>query len=171
VPETMIVALEDVLVQGDRALDRHVAMYTALGTGFRAVVLSCLNREEGQRIMRLAKIRYDIFLTKDDSILTDSAWKVSAVRECLSVGWYIGFYWDVDPVTVREVYSMGVSSLLLSHHMLRPAWLPSNGPPRAWEELVEFQEAQRERSSQGGARDVHEVGSDGSRRRWSLNDA
>jgi hypothetical protein len=167
--ETMIVALEDVLIQGERALDRHVLMYTALCTQYRSVILSTLDRDEGKRIMKLNRIRYDIFFTKDDSILTDASWKVSAVRDCLATGWYIGFYLDVDPTVVREVYAMGVSSLLLSHHLLRPAWLPTNGPPRAWEELVQFQDAQRERSTDRSKGRVDEV--DGGGRRWSLNEA
>jgi hypothetical protein len=164
-PDSMIVALEDVLIQGDRPLDAQVAMYKALAGNFRSIVLSCLDRDEAKRIMQVNRIRYDIFLTKEDSILTDTSWKVSAVRECLSVGWHIAFYLDVDPNAIREVYSMGITSMLLSHHLLRPSWLPTDGPPRAWDDLVQFSEAQRERSTQ-----PQQVGGGGRRGGWPLDE-
>jgi len=166
VSETLITVLEDVLVQGDRAIPRHITLYKGLATEFRSVILSTLEREEAMRLLRLYGVRYDILLTKDDSILSDVAWKVHAVRECLGVGWRIGFFLDCDPSAVREIFAMGVSSLLLTHHMLRPAWLPSDGPPREWEALVAFQEAQDERSADRASGrlerlervDVYEVG-------------
>lgn len=150
--ETLVIVLEDVLLQGDRALDRHVTLYQGLATKFRSVVLStATDRAAVQNVMRLNRLTYDILMTKDASVLTDVSWKVSAVRECLGVGWQIGLFLDTDPDAVREVYGMGVTSLLLTHHLLRPSWLPSNGPPRAWNDLVEFQEAQRERSAVVGS--------------------
>lgn len=143
----MVMGIEDVLIQGDRLLDRHHLMYRALGTSFRSVLLSTGTREAAHEMLVRHRVRYDILLAKDDSILDNSAWKVSAVRECLGIGWRVGLFLDVDPVAVQQVFAMGVTSLLLSHHLLRPSWLPDQGPPRAWDELVAFREQQSERSA------------------------
>jgi hypothetical protein len=165
--ESLMIALEGVLSIEDNKIDRHLAMYRGLATEFRTVVLTTSPREEAQRIMRSNTVRYEILLDKGDSVLTDVSWKVSQVREALGTGWPVGLYLDVDPDAVRQVYSMGVSSLLLTHHMLRPAWLPSNGPPRAWERLVALQQAQHDRTN--GVQ-VDEVGSR-SGGGWSIDDA
>jgi hypothetical protein len=145
--ETMVMGIEDVLFQGDRLLERHHTVLKGLATSFRTVLLSTGSREAAQDLLRLNRVAYDILLTKDDSILDDTAWKASAVRECLGIGWRVGLFLDVDPMAVMQVFAMGVSSLLLSHHMLRPSWLPDQGPPRAWDDLVAFREQQNEKSA------------------------
>jgi hypothetical protein len=145
--ETLVMGVEDVLLQGDRILERHHTVLKGLATSFRTVLLSTGSREATKDLLRLNRIAYDILLTKDDTILDDTAWKVSAVRECLGLGWRVGLFLDVDPMAVMQVFAMGVSSLLLSHHMLRPSWLPAQGPPRAWDELVAFRQQQNEKSA------------------------
>lgn len=163
--ETLITVLEDVLSIEDVRIDRHLALYRALATEFRTVVLTCWDRDRAKRAMALNRCKYDVLLDKGDSALGDVAWKISQVKECLGNGWPVGLYLDVDPHAVREIYSLGVTSLLLTHHMLRPTWLPSDGPPRAWESLVTMQQAQRERTA-----GVHQVGGGGAGGGWPLND-
>lgn len=145
--ETLVLPIEDVLFQGDRILERHHTMLKALATSFRTVLLSTSSREGAKDLLRLNRVAYDILLTKDDSILENTAWKAASVRECLGLGWRVGLYLDVDPRAVMQVFTMGVSSLLLSHHMLRPSWLPDPGAPRPWDELVAFREQQNEKSA------------------------
>ena len=167
--DTLITVLEDFLCLEDIRLDGHVRMYAALATEFRTVLLTTGDRMRAQRITKINRIRYDLLLSKDDSVLTNTSWKVAQVREVMGMGWPIGMYLDVDPDAVRAVYAMGLTSLLLTHRMLRPSWLPSEGPPRAWEDLVAFQEAQEERTADVGG-DVDEVGRGGNRRRWTLDE-
>lgn len=145
--ECLITVLEDVLALEDIRLERHNQMYTGLATNFRTVVLSTWPRERAVRVTKLNRIKYDLLMTKDDSVLTDASWKVATVRDFMGNGWNVGLYLDVDPVAVKEVFALGISTLLLTHRMLRPSWLPSEGPPRAWEDLIAFQEAQRDRST------------------------
>jgi len=146
--ETLIIGLEDVLSIEDNKLDRHLAMFRGLATEFRTVILTCWDRERAQRVLRTNLVRYDVLLDKGDSALDDVSWKVAKVRDCLGQGWPVGLYLDVDPNAVRQVYTLGVSALLLTHHLLRPSWLPSEGLPRAWDQLVAAQEDQRERTTE-----------------------
>lgn len=158
--EALITVLEDVLALEDVRVDRHLLLYRGLAVGFTTVLLSTWERSRAKRVTKTNRIEYDLLLTKDDSILSDTAWKVASVREIMGMGWPIGLYLDVDPSAVLEVFSLGVSTLLLSHRMLRPSWLPSEGPPRAWQDLVSMHEAQLERSSS------LVEGSGGGRGRW-----
>lgn len=145
--ETLITVLEDVLFLEDVRLDRHHQLYKGLATNFKTIVLSTWERGRAIRVLKTNRLTFDLLLTKDASILTDTSWKVAMVREVMGWGWPIGLYLDVDPQAVREVFALGGTTLLLSHRMLRPSWLPSEGPPRAWEDLVSFQEAQLDRSA------------------------
>jgi len=170
--ECLVTVLEDVLIGTDDVpMDRHLAMWRAMSSEFTTVLLTTWNRDHARRVAHLNHLRYDLLMDKGDSALPDTAWKVYAVTEVLSMGWAIGFYWDVDPVAVREVLAMGQSTLLLSHRVLRPSWLPSDGPPRAWEDLVAFHDSQRaataDRTPSGSG--AAEVGGGG--RGWIVSNA
>jgi len=164
--ESLMIALEGVLAIENNKIDRHLAMYRGLATEFRTIVMTVNDRDEAKRILRSNMVSYEVLLDKGDSVLTDVSWKVAMVREALGTGWPVGLYLDVDPDAVRQVYTLGVSSLLLTHHLLRPAWLPSNGPPRAWERLVALQQAQHDRTT-GAVDQVRSGGSGG----WSVDEA
>ena len=143
--ECLLTVLEDVLIgPDDIAYPRFYTMYTAMATEYTTVLFTKHTREKAHMLCQTNRIKYDLLMDKGTSALTDESWKVSQVREVSSMGWPIGFYWDVDPYVVRQVFAMGVSTLLLSHRVLRPSWLPSVGPPRAWEELVTFMDEQRQ---------------------------
>jgi hypothetical protein len=153
--ECFITVVEDLLIgPGEVPLDRHVLLWRSMSMNFTTVLLTTWNREHAKRVLHTNQMRFDLLLSKDASALTDQAWKVNAVTEVMSMGWPIGFYLDVDPLAVRDVLSMGTATLLLSHRVLRPSWLPSQGPPRAWEELVAFHEQQRERTADAAASGV-----------------
>ena len=148
--EALVTVLEDVLVGSDDVtLDRHVAMWQAMGTSFTTVLLTTWPRERARHVAHVNKLRYDLLLDHGDSAISGAAWKVSQVQEVLAMGWPIGYYLDVDPETVRQILAMGINTLLLSYRVLRPSWLPSSAPPRAWEDLVAFVDEQRDASAQG----------------------
>jgi hypothetical protein len=166
--EVLVTVLEDVLMVSDVRIERHCALFSALGASFRTVILSTWPRPDAQRALRLNHLRYDNLVNKDDSVLDTVSWKLTMVREIMGMGWPLAFYLDSDPVVVREVFALGVTTLLLTHRALRPAWLPSDEAPRAWEDLVAFQEAQDEHVAANVG--VNEVGGDRTRRRWSLDE-
>jgi len=145
VSECLITSLEDVLAMDhNSAYGRHVLLYQSLGSNFRTVILTTWDRDEARRWLRTERIRYDLVLTKDASILDDRSWRVAQVKEIMGMGWPIGLYLDSDPETVREVLSLGITTLLLSYRVRRPNWLPAHTPPRAWDDLVAFVDEQRE---------------------------
>ena len=158
--ECLVVAFEDVLIGTDEvAYPRFLTMYRTMAAEYRTVLLTTLDREHAQRVAALNHVRYDLLMDKANSALTDESWKVTSVREVMGMGWPIGFYWDVDPDVIRQAFAMGVTTLLMSHKVLRPSWLPSQAAPRAWNELVTFVDEQREHdASDRGSGGVFVVG-------------
>jgi hypothetical protein len=144
----------------NNAWARNVDLYRSLGTHWRQVLITTWDRDEAKRWLRTERIRYDLLMDKGVSILGDRQWKLNCVREVSAMGWPIGLYLDADPAVVQQVLAMGVTTLLISFRTHRPNWIPADNPPRAWDDLVNFIDEQRE--AEGG---VHEV-EGGRRSRW-----
>lgn len=143
--ECLIIPLEGVLAKdATNAWDRNVVIYRSLGTNFRTVIVTTWEREEAQRWLRTATLRYDLLLDRGARILDEGAWKLNCVREVMAMGWPIGLYLDADPKAVQAALAMGVTTMMLSWRVHVPNWVPAQTPPRQWDELVSFADQQRE---------------------------
>lgn len=146
-----IIALDDVLatVPQLNGLEGQRHIYDSFAADHRMVVITTLpSRDRVRTWLRQEHYRYDLLMTKEPTVaLDDTAWKVQTVRDVRAMGWPVGFYLDCDPEAVRRIYADGVTSLLLAHRLVRPQWLPDAHQPRAWSDLVEFMDEQRQKEA------------------------
>ena len=143
--ECLVIPLEGVLAKdATTGYDRNVLVYRSLAVNFRTVIVTTWDRPEAQRWLRTEQIRYDLLLDRGASILGDKAWRLHCLREVMSMSWPIGLYLDADPDVTQDVLAMGITTLLVSARVRTANWMPSQQPPRQWDNLVAFQDQQRE---------------------------